>query len=103
MEDPRDGKSTRFNLPGSDAVYRAIWSCWQSNVLLEELAHRFWRLTLLVGRIFGTQLSLLIVSQLIGRYKLWVEESIAPLIHPGLLAAESEKVCFLIRCRIRLK
>lgn len=41
----------------TDNVYRAIWTSWNDDVFLPELAGKFWKLTL----------------QFIGRYKVWLE------------------------------
>jgi hypothetical protein len=38
-------------MAASEAVYRAIYTCWNEDVFLQELAGRFWKLTLQV-RIF---------------------------------------------------
>lgn len=38
-----------FVMSESDAVWRGIKACWSDDVWLEELAGRFWRLTLQVS------------------------------------------------------
>ena len=42
-----------FVMSESDAVWRGISTCWSNDVWLEELAGRFWRLTLQVSSVLS--------------------------------------------------
>ncbi|KAH8915211.1 COG2-domain-containing protein [Atractiella rhizophila] len=47
-------------LKGTLAVYNGVKSCWDPNVYLYDLSHRFWRLSL----------------QLLSRYRTWLDETL---------------------------
>jgi len=43
------GGGDTFVMSESEAVWKALKSCWSDDVYLEELSGRFWRLTLQVS------------------------------------------------------
>lgn len=64
--------------PQAQGVVEAIRTCWQDDVYLDELGHRFWRLTL----------------QIIYRYKNWLDAALPQREAPPQVAAaiREEKV-----------
>ena len=64
--------------PQAQGVIEAVCTCWQEDVYLDELGHRFWRLTL----------------QIICRYKNWLDDSLPQREAPPQVAAaiREEKV-----------
>ena len=65
-----------FLLPVTQAVHKAIWTCWTPEVILPELAPRFWKLTLQVFTLspFFYLYTIDTVLQLVSRYKTWLDE-----------------------------
>jgi hypothetical protein len=66
-----------FSMSSSAAVWSAMTTCWDRNVYVPQLAHRFWKLML----------------QIISRYRTWIQNSLppSPLDHGKPLPA-NEKV-----------
>ena len=64
--------------PQAQAIVEAVRTCWQDDVYLDELGHRFWRLTL----------------QIICRYKNWLDDALPQREAPPQVAAaiREEKV-----------
>ena len=64
--------------PQAQGVIEAVRTCWQEDVYLDELGHRFWRLTL----------------QIIFRYKNWLDDALPQREAPPQVAAaiRDEKV-----------
>ncbi|GAA5885926.1 hypothetical protein JCM5296_007033 [Sporobolomyces johnsonii] len=61
------GGGETFVMSESEAVFKALRRCWDDDVWLEELAGRFWRLTL----------------QIISRYRTWVNEKVPRYVLPA--------------------
>ncbi|GAA5926369.1 hypothetical protein JCM1841_006995 [Sporobolomyces salmonicolor] len=61
------GGGETFVMSESEALFRALRRCWDDDVWLEELAGRFWRLTL----------------QIISRYRTWVNEKVPRYVLPA--------------------
>lgn len=81
--DPRyEKQDVQFLLSGSEAAHRAIWTCWQPSVLLQDLLPRFWRLTLQVRHLLRWSQLLVVYGllQVISRYKTWLGDTTAPLL-----------------------
>ena len=51
-----------FSMSSSAAVWSAITTCWDRNVYVPQLAHRFWKLML----------------QILSRYRTWIQNSLPP-------------------------
>jgi conserved oligomeric Golgi complex subunit 2 len=68
-----------FMMSSSAAVWSAITTCWDRNVYVPQLAHRFWKLTL----------------QILSRFRTWIESSLPPFsLDPSKhLPLANEKVC----------
>ncbi len=66
-----------FLMSSSAAVWSAMTTCWDRNVYVPQLAHRFWKLML----------------QILSRYRTWIHNSLPlfPLDHGKSLLA-NEKV-----------
>ncbi|GAA6002288.1 COG2 family protein [Rhodotorula paludigena] len=56
-----------FVMSESEAVFRALRRCWDDDVWLEELAGRFWRLTL----------------QILSRYRTWLNDNVPRYVLPS--------------------
>lgn len=69
---------TQRGSPQAQGVIEAIRTCWRDDVYLDELGHRFWRLTL----------------QIIFRYKSWLDDALPQREAPPQVAAaiREEKV-----------
>ncbi|BGP46800.1 hypothetical protein JCM10450v2_002648 [Rhodotorula kratochvilovae] len=61
------GGSEWWVMSESEAVFRALKRCWDDEVWLEELAGRFWRLTL----------------QIISRYRTWLNDNVPRYVLPS--------------------
>jgi hypothetical protein len=51
-----------FSMSSSAAVWLAMTTCWDRNVYVPQLAHRFWKLML----------------QILSRYRTWIQNSLPP-------------------------
>jgi len=51
-----------FSMSSSAAVWLAVTTCWDRNVYVPQLAHRFWKLML----------------QILSRYRTWIQNSLPP-------------------------
>ncbi|KAG8747151.1 hypothetical protein FRC10_002200 [Ceratobasidium sp. 414] len=58
--DKNAGEKGEFTTAEANAIYRAIQTCWSTQVYVPELGHRFWRLTL----------------QLLSRYRSWINATL---------------------------
>jgi len=70
-----------FAMSSSAAVWTAITTCWDRNIYVPQLAHRFWKLTL----------------QILSRHRTWIQNSFTsfPLDSGKSLPSANEKVCML--------
>ncbi|KAI0288526.1 oligomeric golgi complex component, COG2-domain-containing protein [Russula brevipes] len=67
-----------FAMSSSAAVWSAMKTCWDRNVYVPQLAHRFWKLTL----------------QILSRYRTWIQSTLppSPPDHGKALPLASEKL-----------
>ena len=67
-----------FAMSSSAAVWTAITTCWDRNVYVPQLAHRFWKLML----------------QILSRYRTWIQNGFTtfPLDYSKSLPSTNEKV-----------
>ncbi|KAI9507427.1 COG complex component [Russula earlei] len=74
----RRAEISPFTLSSSAAVWSAITTCWDGNVYVPQLAHRFWKLTL----------------QILSRYRTWIQNSLPhfPLDYGKSLPSANEKL-----------
>ena len=72
-----------FAMSSSAAVWTAITTCWDRNIYVPQLAHRFWKLML----------------QILSRHRTWIQNSLTsfPLDSGKSLPSANEKVCMLPR------
>jgi hypothetical protein len=70
-----------FAMSSSVAVWAAITTCWDRNIYVPQLAHRFWKLML----------------QILSRHRTWIQNSLTsfPLDSGKSLPSANEKVCAL--------
>jgi len=70
-----------FAMSSSAAVWTAITTCWDRNIYVPQLAHRFWKLML----------------QILSRHRTWIQNSFTsfPLDSGKPLPSANEKVCIL--------
>lgn len=70
-----------FAMSSSVAVWTAITTCWDRNIYVPQLAHRFWKLML----------------QILSRHRTWIQNSFTsfPLDSGKSLPSANEKVCAL--------
>lgn len=68
-----------FAMSSSAAVWTAITTCWDRNIYVPQLGHRFWKLTL----------------QILSRHRTWIQNSFTsfPLDSGKSLPSANEKVC----------
>jgi conserved oligomeric Golgi complex subunit 2 len=71
-----------FAMSSSAAVWSAIATCWDRNVYVPQLAHRFWKLML----------------QILSRYRTWIQNSFTTSSADlgKSLPSNSEKVMILV-------
>lgn len=74
----RIAEITPFTMSSSAAVWSAITTCWDRNVYVPQLAHRFWKLML----------------QTISRYRTWIQSGLPHFSpdHGKSLPSTNEKV-----------
>jgi conserved oligomeric Golgi complex subunit 2 len=66
-----------FSMSSSAAVWSAMTTCWDRNVYVPQLAHRFWKLML----------------QILSRYRTWIQNSLPPFpLDHGKSLPSNEKV-----------
>src|SRR5260370_36858791 len=66
-----------FSMSSSAAVWLAVTTCWDRNVYVPQLAHRFWKLML----------------QILSRYRTWIQNSLPPVpLDHGKSQPANEKV-----------
>src|SRR5260370_39840920 len=66
-----------FSMSSSAAVWSAMTTCWDRNVYVPQLAHRFWKLML----------------QILSRYRTWIQNSLPPVpLDHGKSQPANEKV-----------
>jgi hypothetical protein len=66
-----------FSMSSSAAVWSAMTTCWDRNVYVPQLAHRFWKLML----------------QILSRYHTWIQNSLPPFpLDHGKSLSANEKV-----------
>lgn len=74
----RTAEIAPFVMSSTAAVWSAMTTCWDRNVFVPQLAHRFWKLML----------------QILSRYRTWIENNLPalPLAYSKPLPSASEKV-----------
>ena len=74
----RTAEIAPFVMSSTAAVWLAMTTCWDRNVFVPQLAHRFWKLML----------------QILSRYRTWIENNLPalPLAYSKPLPSASEKV-----------
>jgi conserved oligomeric Golgi complex subunit 2 len=66
-----------FSMSSSAAVWSAMTTCWDRNVYVPQLAHRFWKLML----------------QILSRYRTWIQNCLPPVpLDHGKSQLTNEKV-----------
>lgn len=65
-----------FSMSSSAAVWSAMTTCWDWNVYVPQLAHRFWKLML----------------QILSRYRTWIQNSLPSPLDHGKAVPTNEKV-----------
>lgn len=74
----RTAEIAPFVMSSTAAVWSAMTTCWDRNVFVPQLAHRFWKLML----------------QILSRYRTWIENNLPalPPAYPKPLPSANEKV-----------
>lgn len=77
----RTAEISPFAMSSSVAVWTAITTCWDRNIYVPQLAHRFWKLML----------------QILSRHRTWIQNSVTsfPLDSGKSLPSANEKVCVI--------
>ncbi|KAF8578033.1 COG complex component [Ramaria rubella] len=73
-----DKAPSDFATPQTAAVFMAIRTCWSAEVCIPEIGHRFWRLTLQVCRESVASTCSALLSQILSRYRTWLEANYPP-------------------------
>ena len=73
----RTADTRPYVMSSSAAAWSAMTTCWDRNVYVPQLAHRFWKLML----------------QILSRYRTWIESNLTPFPLDPSKPSPNEKVC----------